>query len=129
MNIKKLTKKLSLLIAPIVLGVVLSLSASAAEISSGKPVVLEFTSPMCSACNQIKQNLPEIETKYSSRVDIKKYNAASGDSETQQLMTKYNVKVVPTLIYINKDGKVIRTSTGALTTKQLDKYFSELGGN
>lgn len=120
-NIAKLLALLTfLIITPFML-----IEKSLAD-STSKPTILEFTSPMCSACNQLKQVLPSVESKYSGQIDIKKYNADSSDSQTKQLMSKYDVNFVPKLIFIDKNGKVVRMTQGFLSESQLDTYFQEL---
>ena len=115
---------LILLVLSVVTSFVL-FNKSIAEAAS-KPTVIEFTSPMCSACNQLKQVLPAIESKYGGQVNIRKINVAETDSETSSLVSKYSVNFVPKLVFIDGNGKVIRTTQGFLSESQLDTYFKEL---
>lgn len=121
-----LIKLLTLVITPIIVAFALGLTSLATETGAKKPTILEFSSPMCSACNQLKQVLPGIEAKYASQIEIKKYNVASTDPVTQQLASTHNVKVVPTLVFIDKNGNVVRSTKGCLTESQLNSYFKEL---
>lgn len=119
-------KIFTLLIAPLLIALSVGLSALAANTTSQMPTILEFTSPMCPSCNQLKLVLPAVESKYANKINIQKINTASGDSQTQQLMSKYGIRVVPTLIYLDRNGNYVRSTQGALSESQLDSYFNEL---
>lgn len=125
MNKLNLKKLLTLMIAPLIMIFALGL-ISIADVAGKKPTILEFSSPTCSCCVKLKQVLPGVESKYASKIDIQKFNVAAPDSKIKQLMSTYSINTIPTLIFIDKNGNVIRTTRGYLTADQLDTYFNEL---
>lgn len=121
-----LFKIFTLLVLPFLMIFTIFSSLSAAQNVASKPSVLEFSSPMCPTCRQLAEVLPSVEAKYANQVIVKKINTASSDSETAQLVSKYKVTVVPTLVFIDKKGNTVRTTQGCLPKSQLDSYFNEL---
>mgnify|MGYP001397192267 FL=1 len=67
-----LFKLLSIFVIPIVMLFSSSLLSFAADTTCPKPMVLKFTSPMCSACRQLEQVFPGIEAKYAGKIEVKK---------------------------------------------------------
>lgn len=91
-----------------------------------KPVVIDFSSELCLECKELNKVLTPEEKKYSSKIYFKKLTINSDDKETKDLIKKYNVKVVPTLVFINKQGKVVRTTQGCLPASTLENYLNQL---
>lgn len=91
-----------------------------------KPVVIDFYSPMCYACTKLSGVMHEVEQEYSERIIFKKLNVASMDQTIQQLAKKYNVMVVPTLIFLNKDGSVNKRTEGLMSKPELEDNLNSL---
>lgn len=100
--------------------------SAAVAASYNKPVVLEFSSPLCAECQKLKKVLEVVEPKYKNKIVFKKINAAAMTRETQKLVEKYDIQVVPTTIYINKDGEITGKTEGALHQENLEQYLNEL---
>ena len=41
-------------------------------------------------------------------------------------MKKYNVRVVPTLVFINKKGQVIKVTEGAIPKQEIEGYLNSI---
>lgn len=117
-----------ILVVPIVLYSVFKTPSNngALEAASGKPIVIEFSSPLCSECQKLKKVLDTVEPKYSRKITFQKINAATMDSYTLSKVKKYDVKVVPTTIFINKRGEVIARKEGSMPKENLTSYLDEL---
>ncbi len=91
-----------------------------------KPVVMKFYSPMCLDCKKLEVVVKEIMPKYMDRVVYQNINAQSNDKVTDSLIKKYNVTLVPTMVFIKKDGSVYKRTEGCLAKEQLDKILNDL---
>lgn len=125
---------LSILIIPLAMYFVLKTSAeenlgSFAEASASKPVVLDFTSPLCLECKELKKVLEPAEKKYHDKITFKKINVNSTAGNTQSLVKKYNVNVVPTMVFLNKEGKVVKRTEGSMPKAELESYLDKLVKN
>lgn len=102
-------------------------SISSQSIAAGnKPTVIKFYTRMCSDCQKLKGTMEEVKPAYSGKIDFEELDVQSNDANIQQLATKYKVNVVPTVVYINKNGKAIRITEGSMPKEQLKKYLDEL---
>ena len=96
------------------------------EAATGKPIVLEFSSTMCSECQKLQKVLDEVEPRYDNKISFQKVNASMIDATAQEKIKKYNVKSVPTTIFIDKKGNTIAQEIGAMTEKELVLHLEEL---
>ena len=120
-------QKISLLVITLIMILPLAIYAifkapqdsSAIAASSGKPVVMEFSSPMCSECMTLNKILDVVEPKYSGKIVFNKINAAKMDRATMKQVQKYEVKVVPTMVFIDCDGNVVSKTEGSISKEAL----------
>ena len=57
---------------------------SIAIAATGKPTVVEFSSPLCSECQKLKKVLDIVEPKYSNKISFQKINTARMDRKTMK---------------------------------------------
>ena len=127
-------QKISLIVATLIMILPLAVYAvfkapkDSAALASVKdmPVVMEFSSPMCSECMKLKKILEIVEPNYENKIFFKKINAVKMDKETQKLVKKYNVVVVPTTVFIEKNGNVLARTEGAIHQKTFEYYLDKL---
>ncbi|MCR4880670.1 MAG: thioredoxin family protein [bacterium] len=126
-------QRISLFVVTIIMILPLALYAifkapadSAAIAASGKPVVVEFSSPMCSECLKLKKVLDVVEPKYSGKIIFKKINAAQMNRTTMKQVQKYEVKVVPTLVFLDKDGNTLFKTEGAMPQEVLTERLDTI---
>jgi cytochrome c biogenesis protein CcmG/thiol:disulfide interchange protein DsbE len=113
----------------------------------GKPVVIEVFAEWCPACKKMAPRLNELARAkrqqpveflgvsvegtpqgiraLKQRWDIP-YDVALGDP---QFSANYGVSVLPTLIIVNAEGKIVHVSTGLTSTSKVDGWLSELGAS
>lgn len=97
-----------------------------AAIAANLPKVIDFSSTMCMECKELKKTLDVVEPKYENKIIFEKVNVNSGDSFSSGKVQKYGVRVVPTLIFLDKKGNVVRKTEGSMPQSQLEKYLKEL---
>jgi len=91
-----------------------------------RPKVLQFSQVMCSECRKLEKTLPSIKEEYKNKVLFVKIDVADRTEETSELIEKYEVRVVPTLVFIDKKGKTTKVTEGAIPKEELKKYLDDI---
>ena len=84
-------------------------------LESGKPVVIDFWAPWCGPCRSIAPIIEELAAAYEGRAIIGKYNV---DDETD-LGVEYGIRNIPTLLFFDKEGKMVDKHVGTITRDML----------
>lgn len=115
-------------ILPIVAYAILSKNqaVSAAKVVEGQPQVIKFSSKMCSDCQKLKICFDELKSKYMIDINIIEYDIEKNDKNVNDAIDKYNITLVPTVVFIDKNGNQKRKIEGYVNKEKLDSYFKEL---
>ena len=87
--------------------------------------IIKFSSPMCYECQELDKIFQEIYPGYANKVTLRKVDVTQKDKETKNMIKEYDVKLVPTCIFKNKEGLVIRRTEGMIQPKILENYMRE----
>lgn len=87
--------------------------------------IIKFSSPMCYECQELDKIFDEIYPGYANKVSLRKVDVTQKDKTTKQMIKDYDVKLVPTCIFKNKEGNVIRKTEGAIQPRILENYIKE----
>lgn len=87
--------------------------------------IIKFSSPMCYECQELEKIFEEVYPGYANKVSLRKIDVTQNDKATKQLIKDFNVKLVPTCIFKDKDGKVIRRIEGSIQPRILENYIRE----
>ena len=79
---------------------------------TNKPKVIKFYSPMCLDCRKLDAVVKEVMPKYSDKVVYQEFDGQSSDKRTQEMIKTYNVNLVPTMIFLQKDGMIYKKTEG-----------------
>lgn len=86
------------------------------------PMMVEFGSLHCHSCQLMAKRLYKVKKSHPNAqiyfVDLYKNKAAA---------KRFNIRVIPTQIYINKEGQVVDTHMGAIEVEDLVKNLKERG--
>ena len=124
---KKRTR-ITLIILSIVFSLILAINIIAGSnqkeqvLLAGLPTIIDFGSD-CYTCTQQKGYLDTIKEKYTDNININKIDIYDNPKEAD----KYDVKVIPTLIFLDKDGKQVDRHEGLLTDSELEQKLIDLG--
>ena len=88
--------------------------------------IIKFASPMCYECQELEKIIDEVFPKYSDKITLHKVDVTKKDKHIQALIKEYDVKLVPTTVFKNQDGKIIRRIEGSMQPKILENYMVEL---
>ena len=115
-------------IVPIIAYAIISKNqtVSAAKYTSGQPEILKFSSKLCADCKKIKAHLDVLKPKYQDRINFIEFDIENNDKNISDAIDKYNISLVPTLIFVDKNGKEIRRLEGSTDKNTLEIYINEL---
>ena len=64
--------------------------------------------------------------QYSGTVEVIEYDIEKNDKNINNAIDTYNVNLVPTVIYIDKNGKVVRKTEGYIDKHKFEAYVKEI---
>ena len=76
-------------------------------LQSELPVIVDFWAPWCGPCKMIAPVLEKVAKENAGKLLVAKVNT----DENQQWAGKYNVRGIPTLLFVS-GGKVVHTQVG-----------------
>lgn len=95
----------------------------------GKTVFLDFYADWCGACHELaEKTFATDEFKQISKLYVLvRFNATEDNEDIQKVLKKYDVKGLPTVIFINRNGDVLKelTFTQFLTMNELKPKMEE----
>lgn len=94
-------------------------------IASSGAEIIKFSSPMCYECQELEKIFDEVYPAYSSKINLRKIDVTQKSSENQKLIKQYSVKLVPTCIFKDSNGTIIRRTEGSMQPKILENYMKE----
>jgi thiol-disulfide isomerase/thioredoxin len=77
---------------------------------SGRPMLVLYTAPNCPACVEIKPAIDEIEIEMEDKLEVIRFNIA--EKKYSHLRSEESIRAVPTVRFVNSEGKVTRELLG-----------------
>lgn len=88
-----------------------------------KAKIIKFSSPMCSECQEVAVEIKKAMKGYQDSVIVEEINVLenneAGNNPTKEAIKKYKISLVPTLIFINKDGKIFKKQEGLMKSDEI----------
>jgi len=119
---KRINIKKYALILILILLLTLLVNLSASEDKS-LVTFLEIGSTTCIPCKKMQPILKSIEKKYSNQIKVIFHDT----NKDREISKKYNVRLIPTQIFLDKDGKEIHRHEGYYPEKEIDKFLKSKG--
>ena len=117
---------------------------------TGKPIVVNFWATWCGPCKMELPAFDELYKKYNGQVEFMMVNLTDGYQETVEgvksfvsengyefpiffdtelsASTAYNLYSIPRTIFVDKDGNLVNSHTGAMSESTLKQYIELLIG-
>ena len=118
---------LAIFLLPLAVYSALDFSHNAANISVAenvKPRMVMITSTMCGDCVKMKKTIGLVQPSFKNSINFERYDA--NQPGAKPYLEKYNITLVPTMMFFNKDGKLHKKIEGSITQNELEKYLKEL---
>ncbi len=128
MNKKSIITILAILIIPILafFGLTFNKDTSSIAQANGKPQIIKFSSTMCLECQEVEKVFKELLPKYQDKVAYTEIIVDSRDDMKNNMIKKYNVTLVPTVIMLNSDGTQYKRIESAIPKDEMEKYIKGL---
>lgn len=91
----------------------------------GLPTLMELGTEWCPPCRQMQPVLRNLRDKYEGRINIQSHDL--NDPTNYPLGSEHQVKVTPTLVYLDAQGNVVKRFEGFRAETLLELDFRELG--
>lgn len=89
------------------------------------PMMIDLGSDTCIPCKQMIPVLDEVKSIYKGKAVIKFININDDSSQAD----KYGIRVIPTQVFLDKDGKEVYRHEGFFPKKDIIKTFDKMGVN
>ena len=127
---KNIVTILLILIVPLVAYILMNSSdsnaVSVANAKAAKPQIIKFTSSMCLDCQTMNKLIKEVYPKYQDNVVLTEIPVQDGKAFTDEQIKKYNVTLVPTLIFLDSNGNQVQRIEGAVSQEELVQCIERL---
>lgn len=95
-----------------------------AALKTGKPVYVLFHSLTCQPCVEISAVVDKVMPEYEGKVVF--VNAITEDQPSQQLAAKFQFQYIPTSFFVNPDGSIADSFTGAMSDAEMKARLDKL---
>ena len=122
---------LMILVVPLVVYFALTKDSAntSVEAQVKMPQMIKFTSRMCYDCQKLEEVVKEVYPHFKDRVRLTEESVQDNSSATQTMIKKYHVKLVPTSIFLDKNGEIKKEVEGTIDKATLEQYLSEISNN
>lgn len=87
--------------------------------TNGKGKLMKFSSPMCSDCKKVSKIMVNVVPDYKDAITFEEINVSDGSKASSEAVKEYKVTVVPTLIFVSKNGEIIQKTEGVLSEEEI----------
>ena len=128
MNVKSIITILAILIIPVLafFGLTFHKDTSFVAEAKGKPQIIKFSSTMCMECQEVEKVFKQVLPKYGDKITYTEIIVDSRDDMKNNMIKKYNVQLVPTIIMLNSDGTQYKRIESSIPKEQLETYIEGL---
>jgi thioredoxin 1 len=118
-------KKATIFILIIMLGI--SLMDNQVEAKIEKPLItfIELGSVNCIPCKKMQPVMKSIEKKYGSQIEVIFYDVWKDEFKSK--VEEYKIKLIPTQVFLDQNGKEIDRHEGFYPEKEMDKFLKSKG--
>lgn len=114
---------LLIVLSQLLLGLDSESAVSDSQSVAAKITFLELGSTTCIPCVQMESVLEKTAEKYGDQIEIIFIDLMKERAKAK----KYNVRIMPTQVFLDKDGKEINRHIGFYPQQQLDVFLQKQG--
>jgi thioredoxin 1 len=89
----------------------------------GKPLIADFGLGFCMQCKRQVETLERVRIAYDGKVTIRIVNSV----KEQKLMSRYEVELVPTLVFFDAEGNVVLKKVGPMGYDAIRDQLARMG--
>lgn len=97
-----------------------------AQAASGKSMVYKFSSSMCHDCQKMSKIMQNLQPQYNDKINFVDVKVDNMNKNSKALIDKYKVTLVPTMIFIDKDGEEKYKVEGLVSQDLVEEYLQEI---
>lgn len=91
--------------------------------------VIKFASPMCYECQELEKVFDEVFPNYENDINLEKIDVTQKNERVKSLIKKHQVKLVPTTVFKDSNGRIVRQVEGSMEPQVLENYLKEIKNN
>ena len=94
---------------------------------AGRPLVtfVELGSVNCVPCRRMQPVMAAVEKKYGDQIEVLFHDVWKPDQ--RQYAEKYGIRLIPTQVFLDKDGKEFFRHEGFYPEEEIDKLLQQRG--
>ncbi len=118
-----------ILILPILVYSILSKGTSdisAVAKNKDLPTLMIFSSSMCIDCQKMKSVLNDVQGDYKDKINFISINATEKDKKVKELVKKYNVVLVPTIVFLDLNENEVNRIEGYIPKEEFVSEIEEV---
>ena len=93
-----------------------------AIMAEGLPVIIDFWATWCGPCQMVGPMINELADEYAGRIIVGKIDVDANS----EIPSKYGVRNIPTILFFNKNGEVVKKLVGVQTKAVLREEAEKL---
>ena len=106
-------------------GILLAQNDKKETVKKPKITFVELGSVRCIPCKQMQPVMASIEKKYGDQIKVVFYDVWK--DEEADYADKYKIKLIPTQVFLDANGKEIHRHEGFYPEKEIDKFLQKNG--
>lgn len=87
-----------------------------------KPAIIDFYADWCGPCKMLAPIYDELSKEYNGEVDFYKIDT----EDQQELAAMFNVRSIPTIVFMKNDGSEPQILNGALPKQEFKKVINQV---
>ena len=81
---------------------------------------------MCLDCQTMNKLFKEVNPKYQDKIVLTEISVQDGKAFTNEQIKKYNITLVPTMIFLDSNNNQVQRIEGAIEKEVLENYLKEI---
>ncbi len=92
------------------------------KFAGNRPAILDFYADWCGPCKTLAPIFEELSKEYEGEIDFYKVDT----EKEQELAAMFGIRSIPTIMFMNTDGKEPQVVQGALPKPQLKEVIEQV---